>query len=248
MPSRRPLASHEDASALAPRICESDLPMPTRPLDIVVVEDDPLYRESLSTLLAHAPDFRLLGTFGAASPLLESLRKGSTTRPDLVLMDLGLPGLGGADATRQLKRDWPDLLVVVLTVFEEPARILEAICAGADGYLLKRTSPSELIEQLLVVAGGGSPLTGEVARTVLQLLRHQEGATPGTSSGAGPSLSERERDVLRGLVDGLAYKQVADRLGISIDTVRTHVRGLYKKLQVHSVAEAVTRALRERLI
>lgn len=229
-------------------ICDSRDSMPTAPLDIVVVEDDPLYRESLSTLLTHAPDFRLLGTFGAATRLLDSLHQENSSRPDLVLMDLGLPGMGGAEATRQLKREWPDVLVVVLTVFEEPGRILEAICAGADGYLLKRTSPAELIEQLLVVAGGGSPLTGEVARTVLHLLRHQESPSSAADLGGQPGLSDRERDVLRGLVDGLAYKQVADRLGISIDTVRTHVRGLYKKLQVHSVAEAVTRALRERLI
>lgn len=222
--------------------------MPSGPLDIVVVEDDPLYRESLSTLLTHAPDFRFLGSFGAATRLLDSLHDRTSSPPHLVLMDLGLPGMGGAEATRQIKRDWPDVLVVVLTVFEEPGRILEAICAGADGYLLKRTPPSELIEQLLVVAGGGSPLTGEVARTVLHLLRRQETTGATAENAAEPGLSERERDVLRGLVDGLAYKQVADRLGISIDTVRTHVRGLYKKLQVHSVAEAVTRALRERLI
>lgn len=221
--------------------------MPAHPLDIMVVEDDPLYRESLGTLLTHASDFRLLGTFGAATRLLDSLRGDATVRPDLILMDLGLPSLGGAEATREIKREWPDILVVVLTVFEEPGRILEAICAGADGYLLKRTPPSELLEQLLVVAAGGSPLTGEVARTVLHLLRHQE-TSSSVEAVTEVGLSERERDVLRGLVDGLAYKQVADRLGISIDTVRTHVRGLYKKLQVHSVAEAVTRALREKLV
>ncbi|MEZ4652538.1 MAG: response regulator transcription factor [Candidatus Eisenbacteria bacterium] len=213
-------------------------------LDIVVVEDDPRYRDSLATLLRHAPGFRLVGVYDSAVAAVEELSTGDP-KPHLVLMDLDLPGMRGSEATRRLKSRSPELLIVVLTVFEEPSPILEAVCAGADGYLLKRTPPAELLEQLRIVAGGGSPLTAGVARTVLDLLRGNESAHNDADS---TGLSEREREVLRGLVDGLAYKQVADRLGISIDTVRTHVRGLYKKLQVHSVAEAVTRALREKLI
>lgn len=221
------------------------------PLQVVVVEDDPRYRESLEVLLKHSPGFELAASFGSAVEMLARLEaERSSCKWQIVLMDLELPGLGGIDATRKAKTLATSLLIVVVTVFEEPATILEAICAGADGYLLKRTPPRELLDQLTVVAGGGAPLTSGVARTLLDLVRAPGGphSVLSSASGGGPALSEREREVLRGLVDGLAYKQVADRLGISIDTVRTHVRGLYKKLQVHSVAEAVGRALRERLI
>jgi DNA-binding NarL/FixJ family response regulator len=227
---------------------------PTSPaITTVIVEDDARYRESLAALLTHAPGFTLAETFGSALTALERIETRRTARDragwDLVLMDVDLPGLRGIDATRRLKAMLPETLVVVLTVFEEPSVILEAICAGADGYLLKRTPPAQLLEQLRVVASGGAPLTAGVARTVLDLVRHAPAILPPDSGAASDlGLTERERAVLRGLVDGLAYKQVADRLGISIDTVRTHVRGVYKKLQVHSVAEAVGRALRERLV
>jgi DNA-binding NarL/FixJ family response regulator len=228
----------------------------TRPLRVAIVEDDARYRDSLELLLAVHPGLELVDTFGSGVAALEALegRTPASAPPwDLVLMDIDLPGLSGIETTRRLKPRLPELLVVVLTVFEEPARILEAICAGADGYLLKRTPPAELLEQLDVVAAGGAPLTAGVARTVLDLVRERGAAAGAPQNDAGPlpggpPLSPREREVLRGLVDGLAYKQVADQLGVSLDTVRTHVRGLYRKLQVHSVAEAVGRALREGLV
>jgi DNA-binding NarL/FixJ family response regulator len=216
---------------------------PTSTLRVVIVEDDARYRDSLETLLRHAPGLALAASFDRAESLLAAAAASPAPGWDLVLMDVNLPGAGGIESTRALKRLLPGVLVVTLTVFEEPRVILEAICAGADGYLLKRTPPSQLLEQLRLVSGGGAPLTPDVARTVLELVRGPQSELPNDIG-----LSERERDVLRGLVQGLAYKQVADRLGISLDTVRTHVRGVYRKLQVHSVAEAVGRALRERLI
>lgn len=237
------------------------------PLHVVVVEDDPRYRESLEVLLSLHPQFRLIHAYSsavaavAAAQAIGEKKAGTEPSWDLILMDLDLPGMNGIEATRALKPLLPGALVVILTVFEEAPRILEAICAGADGYLLKRTPPQELVEQLRVVVDGGAPLTAGVARTLLDLLRDQSaGSAAGGSDAAGgsldatgrlpggPALSPREREVLRALVEGLAYKQVAEALGISIDTVRHHVRGLYKKLQVHSVAEAVSRALRQRLV
>ncbi len=161
--------------------------------------------------------------------------------------------MNGIEATRHLKKHLPALTVVMLTVFEEPAIILEAITAGADGYLLKKTPAPELLAQLNAIASGGSPLTPDVARTVLLLLRDK---TPKRISGqffrnASPTkldLTEREHAVLQALVKGLSYKQVGSQLNISIDTVRTHIRAVYRKLQVHSVAEAVARAIREKLV
>lgn len=217
---------------------------------IGVVEDDARYRAGLVALLRHAPGFECAAVHGSAVEALEALEKDGIFSPlggcDLVLMDLGLPGMGGCEATRRLKRIRPELRVVVCTVFEDPDRILEAICAGADGYLLKRTPPAEMLEHLRSVFAGGAPLTAGVAATVLRLLRDPgDRAVPARAD--EPQLTERERDVLRALVRGLAYKQVADELGLSIDTVRTHIRGIYRKLQVHSVAEAVGRAIREGL-
>ncbi|HET7225091.1 MAG TPA: response regulator transcription factor [Candidatus Eisenbacteria bacterium] len=219
-------------------------------MNVVVIEDDARYRDSLAALFGHTPGFQLVGCFAAATEALRGLGAGERPAWDLVLMDVDLPGMNGIEATRAVKRLLPSALVVVLTVFEEPNVILEAICAGADGYLLKKTPAGELVSQLRVVAAGGAPLTAGVARTVLQLVRDPAAATPEPRANghAMLQLTDRERDVLRGLTQGLAYKQVADVLGVSLDTVRTHVRNIYRKLQVHSVAEAVSRALRHRLI
>lgn len=219
-------------------------PVFATPLALAIVEDDSRYRHSLETLFRHTPEFTLVGSFATAEEALERLQA-EQPKWQVLLMDIALPGRSGIETTRQVKRLSPTTLVVMLTVFEEPATILEAICAGADGYLLKKASPQELVQQLLVVAAGGGSLTPGIARTVLDLLREQHGAQRPL---ADVGLSPRELDVLRELTRGLAYKQVAAELGVSIDTVRTHIRGVYRKLQVHSVAEAVGRAIRERLV
>jgi DNA-binding NarL/FixJ family response regulator len=222
------------------------------PLRIAVIEDDARYRRSLEILFERSDGFALGGSFGSAAPALDVLERASadaTPEPwDLVLMDLDLPRMKGIEATRRVKARSPELPVVVLTVFEEPATILEAICAGADGYLLKKMPAPELLSQLRGIAAGGVPLTSRVARTVLDLLRANPAAQ---GAGAQPdrlNLTDREQEVLQCLVRGLAYKQAADTLGVSLDTVRTHVRAVYRKLQVHSVAEAVSRAIRDRLV
>jgi DNA-binding NarL/FixJ family response regulator len=221
-------------------------------LKVAVIEDDPRYRHGLETLLAHSAGFSLAGSFGSAESALRALEQAPHDGRawDLALMDLQLPGIGGLEATRRLKALLPQVSVVVFTVFEEPATMLQAICAGADGYLLKKAPAREILAQLHAVAAGGSPLTADVGRKVLGLLR---ALGPGTAHdpGAAPDrldLTTREQDVLRCLVRGLSYKQVADELGMSLDTVRTHIRAVYRKLQVHSVAEAVARAIRERLV
>ena len=218
---------------------------------VAVVEDDPRYRESLEMLFSHAAGYTLAGSFGQAADALRRLEHSARDggKWDLVLMDLDLPGMNGIEATRRIRQIAPDLLVVILTVFEEPATILEAICAGADGYLLKKTGPKELLAQLQVVASGGAPLTAGVARSVLRLLRESEPNAPASwRAPADFRLTDREREVLASLVRGLAYKQVAAELEISLDTVRFHIRAIYRKLQVHNVAEAVSRAIRERLV
>ena len=216
-------------------------------LRVTVVEDDDHYRGSLEILLALEPGFELAGSHSEASSLVTHvtcLPLGAPVPWDLTLMDIDLPGMSGIDATRAIKAARPDTKVVMLTAFEDPGKILAAIRAGADGYLLKRAGVTEVIEQLRAVAGGGAPMTPGIARSVLDLLR--DGAAP-KKAPPGFELSERERSVLAALVRGLAYKQVAAELDVSIDTVRTYIRRIYTKLQVHSATEAVARALRENL-
>jgi len=226
-----------------------------RDLSIAIVEDNQPYRRSLETLFDHTSGFCCASSYGSAQTALDEvetrLRQGQSVPWKMVLMDIDLPGISGIEATRKLKARLPDLAVVMLTVFEEPTTILEAITAGADGYLLKKTSAPELLSQLKIIASGGSPLTPDVARTVLSLLRSKSTLLGLTASSVAPTklnLTEREQQVLQCLVKGLAYKQAADYLDISTDTVRTHIRAVYRKLQVHSVAEAVARAIRERIV
>lgn len=216
---------------------------------VAIVEDDPKYRAGLVTLLGSQPSFRVAEAFPAAQPFLERAERAGATPPwDLVIMDLGLPGLSGADAIRRLKKLHQATPVVVFTVFEDSAAILEAICAGADGYLLKRTPADELVQQLRAVAEGGSPLTPGVAKTVLEVVRRNDAGGGPAEEDARLVLSPRERDVLRLLADGLVNKQVADQLGISFETVRTYVRRIYEKLQVKTVGQAVHRAVRDGMI
>ena len=212
---------------------------------VAIVEDNPEFRETLGTFLRHQPDFALAGTFGGAEAALADARRAVDEHGrvgwDLVLMDIELPRMNGIDATRRLRELAPDLPVVVLTVFENPSVILDAIAAGASGYVLKKTGARELVAQLRSVLDGGAPLSPAVAATLLEFVRRSGDATH--SDPRRLDLTDRETDVLRRLVDGRTYDQAASDLGISASTVRTHVRAIYRKLQVHSVAEAVRKAV-----
>lgn len=216
---------------------------------VAITEDDRDFRRAVELAIEHTPGFELVGSFGSVEALVARLADPSSMAAawDVVLMDLDLPGASGIEGIRRLKASHPGVSVVVCTVFEEPATIVDAIGAGADGYLLKGASLDELLGQLRLVVDGGSSLTGTVARTLLDVVR--EGVPRSASS--SPSrldLSGRERDVLKRLVEGMSYKQIAADLDISENTVRTYIRRLYRKLQVQSVAEAVSRAIRERLV
>lgn len=221
-------------------------------LRVVAIEDDARYRSSLEMLLQHSGDFVLVRAFDAAdralAELQEMLARGEVPPWDLILMDLDLPRLGGVECTRRIKELLPAATIVVLTVFEDRAAVLDAICAGADGYLVKNISGDQLIEQLRSVVAGGSPLSAGIARTVLDLVRHFESRGRAHGQADRLDLSDRELDVLRYLVRGLSYKQVASELGISIHTVRNHIRSIYGKLRVRNVAGAVSRAVREGLV
>jgi two-component system, NarL family, nitrate/nitrite response regulator NarL len=217
----------------------------SEPLGVVIFEDDARYRQGLETLLRHSPSLRHVASFPRLEP---GLKAASTDASgwDVVLMDLEHPDGSGVSAIRALKNLHPDLPILALTVFEEPATVLAAICAGADGYLLKRCSAPELISAIRTAGVGGAPLSPGIAGALLQVVRKT--ASVPAASPSRLDLTTREQEVLRALSAGHTYQETADRLHISVDTVRSHVRTLYRKLQVHSVSEAVARAIRDGLV
>jgi len=216
---------------------------------IAIVEDDHRYRRSLETLFEVAEGFDLVDIFPDAEDATDHARRlaatGAACPWDVVVTDMQMPRMGGIEGTRLIKRHFPDVRVLVLTVYEDPTTILQAICAGADGYLLKHSAVDDILAQVEAVAKGGAPLTPAVAATVLKLVRTTK---PSRTVALEIELSPREHEVLTCLVEGLSYKQVAAELCISIDTVRSHIRRLYRKLRVHSVAEAVSRAIRDGIV
>ncbi len=208
----------------------------------MIVEDDEQLREGLQWMIESSPGFVCAGSYGSCEDALEAWRR--TPPPDrtVLLMDIGLPGRSGIDCARAVTERWPSVLVLMLTMFEDADSILQAIHAGATGYLIKNTPPAELLQAVRDARAGGSPLSGPVARFVLRELK-----TTHTSPCRQYDLTAREMDILHGLVDGLTYKGLAQTYEISIDTVRSHIKKLYEKMDVHSRNEAVALALRHGL-
>jgi DNA-binding NarL/FixJ family response regulator len=219
---------------------------------LATVEDDPRFRHSLALLLRNLPGFVVVASHASAAPLLAAARKarelGMPMPWDLVITDLGLPEISGVELTRELKTLFPQLRVIVLSVFEDPINVLAAICAGADGYLLKGVTGDEMVAKLEQIRQGQSPLSTALAGTLMRLVREShKNAFSNASLPRDLGLSARQLDVLRGLVDGLSYREIGERHDIATDTVRNHIRQIYSTLQVHNVAEAVSYALRHGL-
>jgi DNA-binding NarL/FixJ family response regulator len=209
-------------------------------LKVGIIEDQPKIREGLRALIDGTNGYRCVGSFGSME---EALAKVDHELPDVLLVDIGLPGMSGIEGTRRLKDRHPTLAVLMLTVYDDDRRIFDAMCAGACGYLLKKTPPARLLESLKEVVGGGAPMSPEVARRVVALFREIRPPVQ-----ADYQLTPHEIRVLTLLVEGHNYKTAADELGVSINTIRFHMRSIYDKLQVHSKSEAVSKALRNRII
>ena len=207
---------------------------------IAIIEDERELREGLQLLVNYTPNFSCVKSFGSMETALHQI---SLREVDLVLTDIGLPKMNGIEGTRILRERFPDLPVVVLTVHEENEKIFQALCAGANGYLLKNTPPEKIIQALTEVLSGGAPMSPDVARRVVTLFR--KFAPPEV---ADYKLTEAEKQILKMLVDGHHYKTAAHELGVSIHTISFHLRNIYAKLHVHSKTEAVAKALRENLI
>ena len=205
------------------------------PITVSIVEDNDKLRGTLARVLNRAEGFRCVSQYGSAEDALKEL---PNVKPEVVLMDINLPGMNGVECVRQLKPLLPETQVMMLTVYEDTENIFNALAAGANGYMLKRTSTKELIEAIHEVKRGGSPMTMHIARKVVQSFQKSAPAQ------ATENLSEREQQVLDLLSQGLIYKEISDKLGIGYETVHTYIRRVYEKLQVRTRTEAVAKFLR----
>jgi DNA-binding NarL/FixJ family response regulator len=206
------------------------------PITVSIVEDSDKLRETLARVLNRADGFNCVSDYANAEDALKDL---PGAKPDVVLMDINLPGMNGVECVRQLKKIAPEIQVMMLTVYEDTENIFDALAAGASGYMLKRTAGKELLEAIAEVKRGGSPMTTHIARKVVQSFQRSAAAAAQTES-----LSEREQQVLDLLSQGLMYKEIADKLSISYETVHTYIRRIYEKLQVRTRTEAVAKFLR----
>ena len=201
---------------------------------VAIVEDDPEVRQSLTRILERAPDITCLGGFPTAE---DALREVPALKPQILLMDVNLPGMSGVDCVRRLGPLVPDTLIVMLTVHDDTDTIFDALSAGASGYLLKPVSATELLAAIRDVQADGAPMTSNIARKVVQSFRK----TAAREDAEADSLSPREREILDLLAQGYIYKEIADRLGIAYRTVHTHIERIYGKLHVRSRAQAVAK-------
>ena len=206
------------------------------PITVSIVEDNDQLRGTLAQVINRVEGFKCLSHYGNAEDALKDLPQ---IKPEVVLMDINLPGMNGVECVRQLKQLLPAMQVMMLTVYEDTENIFNALAAGASGYLLKRTKSAELIEAIREVHTGGSPMTTHIARKVIQSFQRS-----GPSSSPSENLSQREQEVLECLSQGFLYKEIAEKLGISYETVHTYIRRIYEKLQVRTRTEAVAKFLK----
>ncbi len=209
-------------------------------MELWVVEDDALYRKTISELLHEVEGIRCDHTFSRCEDALRALE--TEPAPDVVLMDLGLPGMNGIEGTRRVREISPATRVIILTIHEDHENVFEALCAGASGYLLKSSPPEEIERGMMEVLNGGAPINAHIARKMLSMFTRLAGPR-------NPSpLTTREREILKLMVDGLTKKQIADQMILSYHTIDTHIKNIYAKLEVHTRGGAVAKALTDRLL
>jgi DNA-binding NarL/FixJ family response regulator len=203
---------------------------------IIIVEDDEAVRDGLGMLINGSPGFQCVAACRTAE---EALNLIPDLSPHVALMDINLPGMNGIDCVVRIKSSWPEIQVMMLTVFDNTEEIFKSLTAGATGYLLKKTPPAKLLEAITELVNGGSPMSGEIARKVVQTF-----SNPSNSHFPESNLTAREEEILSYLSKGFLYKEIAAELFISIETVRTHIRKIYQKLQVRTRTEALLRCMK----
>jgi DNA-binding NarL/FixJ family response regulator len=214
-------------------------------LDVAIVEDDDGIRTSYEGLLKLTPGMRCVGSYRSCEEAIENLNQ---RLPHIILMDIGLPGMSGIEGTREIKSRWPEIDVLMQTVYDDDERIFDSICAGASGYVLKNAEPGQLIQSIREIRNG-APMSAAIARKVLELMRTHRPVLEDQKPTETPStnLSPRELDILQSLVEGLSYRRIAEKHFISIHTVHAHIKKIYEKLQVNSKSAAVSKALKSKL-
>jgi DNA-binding NarL/FixJ family response regulator len=212
-------------------------------INVVIVEDSNTIREGLKLLIEGTDGYSCVAAFSNCEDLLDQLRN---LKIDVILMDIDLPGISGIEGIKRIKEISEEIIILILTVYDENELIFEALCTGASGYLVKKTPPAKLLDAIKEAYEGGSPMTSNIARKVVDFFQKSKPFRKEESEDI--TLTKREKEVLGGLVEGNSYKAIADKLNISVDTVRFHFRNIYKKLHVHSQSEAVVKALKEGLV
>ncbi|HET6769822.1 MAG TPA: response regulator transcription factor [Chitinophagaceae bacterium] len=210
-------------------------------IKVVIFEDNRSLREGLAAMIGGTPGFACSGAFPNCNNLLKNI---SQTKPDVVLMDIEMPGINGIEAVAMIKEEFPEIKILMETIFDDDEKIFNSICAGAEGYILKHTTPAEIMEAITEIHDGGSPMTPSIANRVLKMVK----VRPESGRKESFDLSTREKEILTCLVKGMSYKMIADTCFISIETVNVHIKNIYKKLHVHSKSEAVAKAIKGRIV
>lgn len=208
---------------------------------ITIFDDNDNRREGLELLINMTDGITCSGAFVDCSNVLHDIE---ISKPDVVLMDIDMPNVNGIEGVKIIRKKYPNLKILMQTVFEEDDKIFASICAGADGYILKKVQPSDLLKAILDVLDGGAPMTPSIARQVLRLVQNRDNKTLNEDF----NLTKREQEILAHLVEGLSYKMISDRCNISASTVNTHIQNIYEKLHVNSVAAAVAKAMENKII
>ena len=212
-----------------------------RKVNIALCEDNEYFRESLRQYIEDTPGFRVTSCLPSAQNIIEAIQK---EVPQLILMDIDMPGMTGIEATGLVKKHFPEIQVLILTVYEDDEKIFKAIMAGANGYLLKKTAPAKILESINEVLEGGASMSASIVKKVLNHFNQNSHS----SNASAYTLSGRELDILKCLVNGDSYKMIADNCDISIGTVRSHISAIYRKLHINSKSEAVAKAIKEKLV
>ena len=210
-------------------------------IKVVLCEDNEEFRESLVQFIDDTPGYTVTGAFSSAEGILDKIRE---DQPNIMLMDIDMPGLNGIKATGLIKSNFPDINVLILTVYEDDQKIFDAILAGATGYLLKKTPPARILEAISEVQQGGASMSAAIVKRVISYFNQKEQTTEPNEY----TLSQKELIILKCLVNGDSYKMIGDHCNISIGTVRSHISNIYKKLHINSKSEAVAKALKEKLV
>jgi DNA-binding NarL/FixJ family response regulator len=209
---------------------------------VILFEDNPVLRKSLAEVINLNDGFACVGDYPNCKNAVEVVGK---TTPDVVLMDIDMPVVNGIEGANLIRQNFPSVKILMLTVFEDNDKVFNAICAGASGYLLKKSSPDKILEAIKEVKEGGAPMTPLIASKVLTMFQDQNPYTPSPEILV---ISEREKEILKLLVKGLSQKMIAAELFISANTVNFHIKNIYEKLHVHSVSEAVSKAIRNKIV